>query len=130
MPSPGDAEPGKQRHGCLTAWLIAMIVMSSFAVLVYVLAMGFLLEMLPGASAWAVYTLAALAVLNLGFAIALWRWKKWGLWGYGASSLAAFWINLSIGTGLGPSLMGLLGLAILFAALQIGRENRGWPQLD
>jgi len=123
-------EPEKQRHGCLAAWLIAMVVMSTFAVFVYFLAGGFLLEMLPEASAWSIYALAALALFNLGFAFALWNWKKWGFWGYCATSAAAFVINLVIGTGIGPSLMGLFGLVILYGVLQIGRDNKGWPQLE
>jgi hypothetical protein len=114
----------------LTAWLIAMIVMSAFAALVYFLAGGFLREKLPDASPPLLTGLAALAVLNIGFAIALWNWKKWGFWGYCATSLSAFIINMSMGTGLGSSLVGLLGIVILYAALQIGGEKKGWSQLD
>ena len=130
MPPDEPAGRVRHRHGCLTAWLIAMAAMSVFAALVYFLAAGFLLESLPGAPAWMVYALGTLALLNILFALALWRWKRWGAWGYCVTSGAAFVINLAMGTGVGPSLMGLLGPVILFGALLVGRERRGWPQLE
>lgn len=120
----------RQRHGCLTTWLVVMLVMNSFAALVYFLAGGFLLETLPGAPSWSMPVLGTLSVLNLVCAVALLRWKKWGFWGFCLTSFAAFAINLSIGTGIGPSLMGLLGLVLLYGVLQIGGEKRGWPQLE
>ena len=130
MPFEEPARLEKHRHGCLTAWLCTMAAMSVFAALVYSLAGGFLLESLPGAPAWMIYALGALATLNIVFAIALWNWKKWGVWGYCATSAAAFVINWAMGTGIGSSLMGLLGPVILFAALLIGRQRKGWPQLE
>ena len=128
----GGERPGKQkqRHGCLTTWLVLMLVMNSFAALVYFVAGGFLLEGLPGAPSWTMPALGLLSILNLVCAVGLWRWKKWGFAGFCFTSAIAFVINLSIGTGIGPSLMGLLGLAILFGVLQIGKENKGWPQLE
>jgi hypothetical protein len=120
----------KERHGCLTAWLIAMAVMSIFAAIVYLVAAGFFLALLPEASTWMICGLAALAIINIGLAIALSNWKKWGFWAYCATSAAAFAINLAMGTGLGPSFMGLLGVVILFVALQIGGARKGWPQLE
>jgi hypothetical protein len=120
----------ERRHGCLAVWLIAMMVMSVFGALVYFLAEGFLREAMPGASGPLLTGLGALAVLNIGFAIALWNWKKWGFWGYCATSFSAFIINLLMGTGLGASLWGLMGVAILYSVLQIGGERRGWPQLE
>jgi hypothetical protein len=107
-----------------------MLVTSALAALIYFVAAGFLMELLPEASAWSFSVLAILAILNCGFAIALWRWKRWGFWGYCCTTLAAFAINLSIGTGLGPSLWGLMGIVILLAALHVGRHNEGWSQLE
>ncbi len=56
--------------------------------------------------------------------------KKWGYWGFAVSSIVAFSVNLASGLGVGQSLLGLLGLALLYGVLQIGKENAGWSQLE
>jgi hypothetical protein len=56
--------------------------------------------------------------------------KKWGFWGFIASSIVALFVNLSIGMGIGQSLLGLVGIALLYGVLHIGKENKGWPQLE
>jgi hypothetical protein len=61
---------------------------------------------------------AALAALNLGCVAPLWVWKRWGLYLIAASSVLAFLANLVAGTPFLLSLMGLVGLAILLAAIR------------
>jgi len=74
--------------------------------------------------------------------------KKWGFWGYCASSIAGLAINLLINTGGAVQIPGgtsqalvgsisiiisvaavILGILILFGVLHIGKENKGWRQL-
>jgi hypothetical protein len=62
--------------------------------------------------------------------IALFRWKKWGFWGFCVSSVVAIVVNLSGGLGIGSYLSGLIMIGLMYGVLQIGRENKGWPQLD
>ena len=57
-------------------------------------------------------------------------WKKWGFYGFCGSAAAALVVNLSIGVGPAQSFMGLIGVGLLYAVLQIGGENKGWTQLD
>jgi hypothetical protein len=111
----------KQRHGCLTALLVVMIVANSAVALYYVF------------EGLAVFILGAIliigAIFNVVCVIALLKWKKWGFWGCVASSIIALCLNLYM--GLGPlSFLGLIGIAVLYGVLQIGKENKGWPQLD
>ena len=80
--------------------------------------------------AWALIVLGVVAVFNLVCAIALFNWKKWGFWGFIISSIVTLVINLNIGLGVAQSLSGLIGVAVLYGVLQIGKENKGWPQLD
>ncbi len=40
-----------------------------------------------------------------------------------------FTVNLIVGLSLIGSVVGLLGPVILYWALQIGKEDKGWPQL-
>jgi hypothetical protein len=50
--------------------------------------------------------------------------------GFLATSIVALFVNFALGIGIGQSLLGLLGVALLYAVLQIGKENKGWPQLE
>ena len=79
---------------------------------------------------WALVVMGIGAVFNLICAIALFKWKKWAFWGFVVSSIVAFFVNLLIGIGIGQSLLGLVGIALLYGVLHIGKENKGWPQLD
>ncbi|MGD1921118.1 MAG: hypothetical protein ACFCAD_20890 [Pleurocapsa sp.] len=118
----------KQRHGCLTAWLILMIVANSISALIYLFNSAAIKQAVPNYPDWTFFVLIIISIFNLICAIALWKWQKWGFWGFLGSSVAAFIINLSIGLGFGTSVSGLIGIAILYALLNIG-ENKGWSQL-
>ena len=120
----------KQRHGCLTAYLVFMIVANSASTLVYLVGSEAIRRNTPNMPAWAFPVLIVLGIFNLVCAIALFRWKKWGFWGFVASAVIAFAVNLSIGIAPGFALVGLLGLAILYGVLHIGKERKGWSQLD
>lgn len=119
----------KSRHGCLTAWLVCMIVANSATALVYLLGSEAIRQLLPNIPGWALPVLIVFSLLNLVYAIALFQWKKWGFWGFCASSVAALVVNLSLGIGIGSVLSGLVGVIVLYGVLHIGKENKGWPQL-
>jgi len=124
----------KNRHGCLTAWLILMIVANSLSLLMYlVMAAGegeAMREAFPDMPVWAIPALIVLSAFNVACAIALFRWKKWGFWGFCATSAIGLPINLYLGVGVPQSIAGLLGVVLLFAVLHIGKDNKGWPQLE
>ena len=123
------AEP-KQRHGCLLAFLILLVVVNSTIAGVYLLGSHIIQQSVPQAPLWTIITLGLVSVLNVIFAIAIFNWKKWGFWGFIMTSLIALYVNLTIGIGIGNSLVGLLGVAILYGVLQIGKQNKGWKQLE
>jgi hypothetical protein len=85
---------------------------------------------LPNAPGWIFLILAVFSLFNLVCAIALFKWKKWGFWGFCFSSVVALLINFTIGVGVGRSLSGLIGIAVLYGVLHIGKEKKGWPQLS
>jgi hypothetical protein len=120
----------KQRHGCLTAWLVLMIVANAAAALLYLLAGAAIRQKVPNIPDWALPTLIVVGVVNVVCAVALFRWKKWGFYGFLATSVIAFAINLVLGLGIIRAVFGFVGVAILYGVLQIGKENKGWPQLD
>jgi hypothetical protein len=135
----------KRRHGCLTAWLIFMIVGNSLGLLAnayfalnpktyeataikqgipVVPSLTFVL--LTCLSAFSI----ACALAKLSEGIALFKWKKWGFYGFLCVSVTAFIVNLSIGINLVQSLLGFVGVALLYGVLNIGEENKGWTQLE
>lgn len=120
----------KQRHGCLTAYLIFMIIASLLSSASYIFASELIFSQFPDAPSWAGPVLIVLGLLNIVLAIALFMWKKWGFYGALALSVVTFFVNLAIGIGIGQALFGLIGIAILFGVLQIGDKNKGWPQLE
>lgn len=120
----------KTRHGCLTAWLVLMIVANCATALMYLLGSEAIGRTLPNAPGWAFPVLIVVSLFNLVCSIALFQWKKWGFWGFCVSSVVALVVNLSLGLGIGPSLVGLVGLLLLYGVLHIGKEGKGWPQLE
>lgn len=120
----------KQRHGCLTAWLVLVIIANALVALLYVAGGGVVAASLPSARGWLVPVLAVLALANVAFAIALFLWRRWGFYGFVASSLVGLVVNLAAGINPAQAVFGLVGVAILYGVLQIGSANKGWPQLE
>lgn len=125
--------PGlKKRHGCVTAWLIIMIIGNGFSAFVYFLASPFITDSLPGPVPTLILTaLGILGLLNVFFAIMLLNWKKYAFWGFVGTAVAAVIINISIGLGIGMSLLGLIGIGLLYGILQIKEgTTSAWEQLE
>jgi hypothetical protein len=79
---------------------------------------------------WAFPVLIAVCLFNLVCAIALFRWKKWGFWGLVVSAAVALGVNIAIGLGPLAAIGGIIGVLLLYGVLQIGKENKGWSQLE
>jgi len=122
----------KQRHGCITAWLILMIIANSVTALMYLFAGDMVAQNLPGEiPQHMMILLAIMGIINVICSVLLFKWMKLGFWGFIASSLIAVAINLSIGLGIGQSLFGLIGVIILYGVFQIKKDNvTAWDNLD
>lgn len=79
--------------------------------LVYLLGASTVTRTLPNIPEWAIFLLALLGSANSGFALAIWKWKRWGVYGFVASALVAFVVNVLI-LGIAAGILGLLGLFI------------------
>jgi len=112
------AQGPKKRGGCLTAFLIAVMVINPLVGLYYLLASSQVKDAVPSMPDWALPALIIMCFFNFVCAIAIWNWKKWGFYGFLASSIIAFVVNLSTGIPIYQSIFGLVGLAILFALLR------------
>jgi hypothetical protein len=119
----------KKRHGCLTAWLVLMIVANSASALFYVLRSETIRRSLPNAPGWTLPLLIVVSLFNLMCAVALLQWKKWGFWGSCASAVVSLVVNLWLGLGTGVA-GAVVGVLLLYGVLHIGKENKGWPQLE
>ena len=124
------APSGKKRHGCLTTYLAFLILANALTALLYLLGGDAMRQRLPNIPNWAFPVLGVTGIINIVCAFGLFTWKRWGFWGFVASTALVFVINLSIGLSVVSAAVGLIGVAILFGVLQIGKENKGWPQLD
>lgn len=125
------ATEGNGRHGCLTIWLLLLVLWNLTLILTYtgcnvVQWFGDVGEPFG----WYFPMMIALSVLGLIFIFALFGWKKWGFWGLLGVSAAKIVLEIYAG---GSGFMVLCGVAlsmlILIGVLNIGRENKGWPQL-
>ncbi len=79
---------------------------------------------------WVFGFMALVALLNVVSAVAILRWKKWGFWLFASTSFITFGINYSLGLSFATSIVGLLGIAILYGVLHMGRDKKGWTQLE
>ena len=120
----------KQRHGCLTAWLILMIAANGLTAIVTPLMISQIQRATPNFPAWGAFVIPVLAILNVVFALAIFKWKKWGFFGFCVTALLTFCFNIYAGLGVGQAVFGLVGIAVLYGVLQIGGENKGWTQLE
>jgi hypothetical protein len=122
----------KQRHGCVTAWLIVVIIINAIAGGLAVFASDLIIEGLGGyVPAYLVYLSGACSIANVIFAILLFQWRKIGFWGFICTSLINFTINLNIGFGIYQSLIGLVGIAVLYMNLHIKKKNSStWERLE
>ena len=122
----------KERHGCVTAWLIFMIVANSFVVITYLFMRNMLQRNLTTTvPTWVFIVSGLLGAANIMFAIELLRWKKWAFWGFVFAAFAAAAINLKMGTSVLQTSIGLAGIIVLYAILRI--KNNGvsaWDNLE
>ncbi len=122
----------KQRHGCVTAWLVFMIIVNSISGLANIFYNDIIARQIGNSSAGMfIVLLGVLGLLNVLFAVFILKWKKMGFWGFAGTSVVACVINVAVGLPVGQSLFGLIGMGILYAILQFSANNKtAWENLD
>jgi hypothetical protein len=131
-PLNNDLNVSKLRHGCLTAWLVLVIVVNSLTAFVLLFKSEIITNSLPyDVSSAMIILLGISGIANVIFSIMLFKWKKIGFWGFVFTSLGVLFINLNIGLSIGQSLFGLVAVIILYGILHIKREGvTGWSNLE
>lgn len=109
---PSEIAP-RDRGGCLSAFLIAMVGINGAVAVMYMLAGMGVVAAFQRIAWWALWVLAATASINLVAALALWRWQRWGLYVFIACTVVVFGLNTVIGVSLLMRVIGLIGPIIL-----------------
>jgi len=116
-----------------------MIIANSVTVLSLLMALMIKSSQPNAPPPWTMLTLAdrylaianvVIAIANVVFSVALFQWKKWGFLGLVGTNILVVIIGLTIGKHIGRVLLPVLWVVILYALLQIGKEKRGWTQLE
>ena len=118
-----------KRHGCVTAWLIFMLIANSLTCLFYFFE-DQLMEKTLKISSITVGFIVLIGILNVVFSVMLLSWKKAGFYGYAITTIILFVLNICIKLPIVPTVLGLLGIGFLYGILQI-KENEisAWNKL-
>jgi hypothetical protein len=108
----------KRRGAWLTIWLIFMLVMNFFVALIYLGFNELRVSTYPNIPLWTWYLYGLLTLANFVCVIFLFMWKKWPFFVLCGIALAAFVINLAIGSNVLMSLLGLGGPIILYLSMK------------
>lgn len=115
-----------QRHGCVTAWLMLMLLLNSLTAIAYL----FIPRLTHNMSYNAVNALAIIGIVNVICVILLLRWKKIGFYGFAITSIITIIINLNIGISPIRASLGLAGFLVLYGILQIKQDGiSAWSYL-
>jgi hypothetical protein len=105
----------KVRHGCVTTYLILIMLVNSLTSLFYFIYNDTITDNKI------VIVLGLIGVLNVIFAALLFGYKRIGFIGFLISSLVSFGINLSLGIPVIKSLIGLCGIIILLLSYKLNK---------
>jgi hypothetical protein len=120
---------GKNRHGCVTAYLVFMLLANSASALVTLMTSDAIKSTLPDMPDWGIPVLVVASALNVVFTVLLFSWKKIGFYGFIATSILAAVLNAMAGIEPVQVVGGLIGVGILYAVLQIGKPT-AWSQME
>lgn len=104
----------KKRGFWLTAFLVLMFIANPLTSIMYLTNPEIYVTLIPGMTVGLIYTMGVMALMNVVFAVGIWTWKKWGVFGFYGSAAIAFGINIIAGLGVLASSLGLIGVLIIF----------------
>jgi len=126
----------KERHGCVTVWLVFMIIGDAIMAAIYFFFWGQLMDMIPEESLDQMPDVSStimgvLVVLNLIFAVLMLTWKKIGFWGVAATTVLSTVLNISGGMDATQAVKGLFWVILLFGILQIPKNDvSAWKNME
>lgn len=119
----------KQRHGCLTAYLILVLVVNviAFSAVPFLISIANLadIDIAPWQYVLGICTVVAETI----FVIALFKWKKWGFYGVVASYVVSIIVNTVRGAAAWQIAISVSSLTIL-CMMVWALEPSAWDQLE
>ncbi len=125
----GREEP-KTRHGCVTAWLVIVILVNTFVALVGIILREEFQRRFPAEISWLIPVMTVIALANVICAVALLNWKLWGFIGMWVIAAGGVALNLYIGASLTDIASWVVGPALATVLLQLGDRKTTWSQLE
>ncbi|MGD0526481.1 MAG: hypothetical protein ABSE49_15140 [Polyangiaceae bacterium] len=115
--APLSPAPRAERGGCLTAFLVLVLIANPLVALGYFLA-GDAMNAVTRGHDWARPVLGLMCLVNVACAVGVWRFKRWGVYGFVAMAALGLVVNLTLGVGVGSFLGAFVGPAILVALVR------------
>lgn len=112
----------KERGALLTGWLAFIGLANAWTAYRYIDILRDFIQhsdtTLNGPASWAYPLLTVLALLNIGAVVALFKWRRFGLYLFIVTSGIALIVNVVLGIPLLLSLVGLIGVVLLWLILK------------
>lgn len=105
----GQTGTPPERGGCLTIWLVIMMILNAMTALTY------FLGGVPWIGSGMAILLGLLCLVNVASAVGVWQWKRWGVYAFVATAVLATIANILLGISLYIAVVGLVGPVILGA---------------
>lgn len=115
-----------ERSGCLTMYLVTMIIGNSIVGLLYLAACENTASPSSGLPHWLYPALTACFFLNVLFSIAMALWFKWGIFAFILTNLFIIILAVSFSVRTITPTLSLLEIITLFGAIHCGGAQKSW----
>lgn len=122
----------KQRHGCLTAWLIYLMISNSIVSLGLFYNIGSVVQRFQYIKSESLLLIvASIQILNVLFLFMLLKWFKLGFWGLLSTSVLLFIIQIMNTNNIITPIITVIVMLIMYGLLKLKKRNvSGWDNLD
>lgn len=122
----------KQRHGCLTAWLIYLMLSYSIVSMGLFFGSDIIVQKFQYIeSENLLLIVASIAILNVLFILMLLKWFKLGFWGLLSTSTLLFIIQIMNCNNLLTPIITAIVILIMYGLLKLKKRNvSGWDNLE
>ena len=122
----------KQRHGCLTAWLIYLMISSTLISYIFFFKNNDEIEKLQlDFSENFSILIGSIGILNILFCYLILKWVKLGFWGLIVTNFIMMIVHIMNGSNLMRPTLGLSCIIMLYFLLRLKKKNvTGWDNLE
>ena len=122
----------KQRHGCLTVWLIYLMISNSIVSLGLFYNIDTIVQRFQYIkSENLLLIVASIQILNVLFLFMLLKWFKLGFWGLLSTSTLLFIIQIMNTNNILTPIITVIVMLIIYGLLKLKKRNvSGWDNLD